>query len=779
MTANISSIHGRQSERNAFSIEGESQELVDVLQKIVQNVGVLLEVDSCSIALLDATGSTLVTLAALHKQGRKPRHTRFQRNEGVAGWVAEHRVPLSINDVSLDPRFKRLGRTPIGSMVCVPLMEKDTFIGTLTASSPEINAFTPRALQMITIFAEQAVLAITNARQAEVAQHQANQLEMLLDLSHGITTRLETDALYRTILVNVQRLVPFQSAVIYQYSEPLQELYPVAELSGAATDTTTDCQQETCTSAVTTKDVQREKISMHSTTSLAAWAAVHRHPMLRAPVKLVQDQIAASLTVNVAEMAAPLVSKQTLYGVLVLQRAASFTSEELRLVRNLSNMAAAALENVELFHRVRTDQEQLRAILAASSDGIAIIGANACFIEANPSFGRIFGLAPEQIVGMECMELFDCNENSSNDKCRELCMMQEALQLEQPLPYIELDLPIKGVSRSVGLSITPVLAGSKPLCLVIARDVTAIRDATRMKANFLSMITHELRSPLNAINGYLDLTLTGIAGELNEQQREFVQRARAGSEHLYALVEDLLLVSRADAGQLRLNPEIVRLKEIVANAVEELELLALDNGISTRIDIPSDFPALYVDPVRLQQVLRNLISNALRFTPSGGSVTVSARVIRRASNNGILGSVSSNGHTVSLVPPGTDTSIPAIGSDVSVEAGDVVGGEGTLVAAHGGDVLSAEDAEESFVLVQVHDTGHGIASEHQERIFERFYQIPLATAGRSSGQGLGLAIVKMIVELHGGYVTVESAPDQGSTFSFHASGVVIVAKFYP
>ena len=82
-----------------------------------------------------------------------------------------------------------------------------------------------------------------------------------------------------------------------------------------------------------------------------------------------------------------------------------------------------------------------------------------------------------------------------------------------------------------------------------------------MKANFLSMITHELRSPLNAIHGYLDLTLTGIAGDLNEQQREFVQRARASSEHLYALVEDLLLVSRADSGQVRLNREITNLQE--------------------------------------------------------------------------------------------------------------------------------------------------------------------------------------------------------------------------
>ena len=124
MATNLSSRQGSQPLNGAAPIAGASQELVDVLQKIVRNAGALLDVDNCSVALLDAGGSSLVTLAALQKQGRRPRHTRFQQNEGVAGWVAEHREPLIINDVSLDSRFKRLGRAPVGSMVCVPFSIK-------------------------------------------------------------------------------------------------------------------------------------------------------------------------------------------------------------------------------------------------------------------------------------------------------------------------------------------------------------------------------------------------------------------------------------------------------------------------------------------------------------------------------------------------------------------------------------------------------------------------------------------------------------------------------
>jgi PAS domain S-box-containing protein len=591
--------------------------------------------------------------------------------------------------------------------MCVPLIDNDTFIGTLTASNQEVNAFDVKKGKMMIIFAEQATLAISHARQAELAHRQANQLEMLMDLSRGITTSHEPNTLYRSILVDVQRLVPCDLATLYMYQEGTQELHPIAELYGA--DTVIGGTQETNAAEVRMVDLQQEKVRLYDTQSVTAWAAVHKHPMLR--TSTAEANTKPEENEDMAELAAPLVSKHVLYGVLSLIRVEAFSSEELRIVRNLGNMAAAALENVELFHKVRTDQEQLRAIVASSSDGIALLGVNSCFIEANEAFGRIFGIEPEQIVGMDCIELLGCEGEEGNEQCRELCMVHAALQQEEPLPYTEVDLTIKGVPRSVGLSITRVSTKGRPICLMMARDVTAIRDATRMKANFISMITHELRSPLNAINGYLDLALSGVAGELNEQLNEFLRRSRAGSEQLYALVEDLLLVSRADAGQLRLSREVISLNDVITDAIEELELTATDKDIALTVDIAKDFPQLYADPVRMQQVLRNLVSNALRFTSTGGSVTVAAKL-------------------------------------EYVENGDE----------------ETEDRDVRRAKLTVTDTGLGIAPEYQQRIFERFYQVPQTTA-RTTGQGLGLAIVKMIIELHGGTVIVESVEGQGSTFT--------------
>jgi signal transduction histidine kinase len=414
MTTNLSSsIRGNPIEHISISLPvSEMRGLVDVLQTTVQNVCMLLEAEDCSVALLDTEHNKLVTLAAFQKQSRISFTTQLQEKHDVASWVAEHREALVINNASNDPRFKQLDPVLTGSVVFVPLIDRDNFIGILTVSRTESGAFSSHELHLLTIFAEQATITIINTHQAELAR----------------------------------------------------------------------------------------------------------------------------------------------------------------------------------------------------------------------------------------------------------------------------------------------------------------RDTARTKAHFISMITHELRSPLNSINGYLDLALEGIAGDLNQQQREFMQRARSGSEYLYVLIEDLLLISRADAGQLRLNRDLIRLPEVVTNAIEELELIAMDNEITISREIASDLPQIYADAVRMQQVVRNLINNALRFTPPGGSVTISARV-----NNNPL------------------------------------------------ETAAAESIEinknQQQIEVQIRDTGYGIAPEYHKQIFDRFYQIP-GVNGRVSGQGLGLTIVKMIVELHGGRVSVESMTNSGSTFNF-------------
>jgi signal transduction histidine kinase len=243
--------------------------------------------------------------------------------------------------------------------------------------------------------------------------------------------------------------------------------------------------------------------------------------------------------------------------------------------------------------------------------------------------------------------------------------------------------------------------------LLIGMSQQAEKEAIQARTKILSTVTHELRSPINTINGYLDLALSGAAGELNAELREFIQRARSGSETLFAMLEDALLISRADAGQLRLNRELIDLQDVITDAVEEMELTAHDYEIAVTIEIDEELPSLHADATRLQQVVRNLLSNALHFTPSGGQITVTA----------------------------------------SINCSD----------------KNATD-EPNFVELQVKDTGCGIAPAFHQRIFERFFQISGSQLQGRKGQGLGLTVVKMIIELHGGTISVASEPGQGSNF---------------
>ncbi|HTK09827.1 MAG TPA: ATP-binding protein [Ktedonobacteraceae bacterium] len=703
MTINGSFTQERYGLNPAKIHAGESRELVDMLQKIVRRAEAIPDVHHCSIALLDSSGTSLMTIAALLHTDQK---TPASVNEDVVGWVLEHRELLLLNDVGVDARFQDL--MP-GSLLCIPLFDAGRCIGVITASSSQANIFDTQKVQMLSTFAAQAELAILNARQKELIQHQFYQLEMQMQLAQSITTHLKPEALYRTILSGIPHLLACERATILLYHAESQTLSAVAECS-LDTASLPDGEHDIQIFAADPDSPQmQDRISIHDTTSLAAWAAAHRHSMRSgsiAPQIPAQEERKTAPTSY--ELAIPLVSQDILYGVLSLKRQKPFTSGDLRLIRNLGFLAATSLEQVSSFHKLRSEQEQLRTIWAASSDGLALFGRESRVVEANASFERIFGLQTSQGIGMPSTKLLARSEEG-HPNAEECQKVQQALEQQQPLSYVEIDVPLQGVLRTIGLSLTPISTAYDPLALMIVRDVTAIRDTARMKARFLSLVTHELRSPLNAINGYLDLTLNGIAGEVNEQQREFLQRARAGSEHLYALLEDLLLISRVDAGQLVLNRQVISLRDIVENAVEELDLTAVDGKVALEVDLPPGLPRIYADAVRIQQVLRNLLSNALRFTPEGGHVLVSV-----------------------------------------------------LVA----DQPTADPDEDARVVqLLVRDTGPGIAPEFLERIFERFYQVPGASGGRSGGQGLGLAVVKTIVELHGGSVIVESVPAEGSTFT--------------
>jgi signal transduction histidine kinase/GAF domain-containing protein len=687
----------------------DAQPLVAILDRLVQNVGLLLEIPSCSVALLDPHTGDLETCAALSAGPDGLRRTRFRPNEGVAGWVAAHLQPLRLEDAARDPRFKPLGDAQVGSVLCVPLMDGDQLLGTLTATSPRPHAFDERRERLLQVFADQAVLAITKARQAQEVSAQAAKLATLLGAARALTSSLDTQEFFRQIIASIQQVAACDDAVIYAFDEHANMLRVVAGLGRRV------------------ERLDGARIPVSDPHSVAAWVAQHRRARRVSPGHATIGQVTEAFLAGdpLALLCVPLESNQRLRGVITLARPIDFTSSELRTMLDLATIVAAALENVELYQTALTERQQQAAIFAAGSDGIAIVDASLNIIEANEAFARLTGVPMAELPGKHCcavlnMGASDCGLCSGSGAC----LIAGAVAADEALPHVECEVqPLQPmqpddpamayrerqsqasrpllphpVSRFIDLSVTPVNAPQGRRALLIGRDVTALREMEQMKANFLSMVSHELRSPLQAISGFLDVILSGMAGPLTQEQHKFMRRARAGSEHLTALVDDLLLISRRDAGQFSLNRESIDLEQLLIEAHDEVELMAADTGVTLTIRRLSGLPKIAADGPRLRQVLRNLLTNAIKFTPLGGSITL----------------------------------------------------------------LATYDA--TFVRLSVTDTGVGIAPEHLARIFDRFYQVETANA-RGRGQGLGLAIARIIVEGHGGTIDVSSAPGQGSTFT--------------
>jgi signal transduction histidine kinase len=245
-----------------------------------------------------------------------------------------------------------------------------------------------------------------------------------------------------------------------------------------------------------------------------------------------------------------------------------------------------------------------------------------------------------------------------------------------------------------------------------ARLFRAAQAASRAKSQFLATVSHEIRTPINAVMGYAELLEMGLGGPLEEKQAEYVGRIQGSSRHLLSLVNDVLDLSKIEAGEMAVRSEALPLRATADRAMEQVEPQARAKaiGLSLEWNCPED--DIYVgDEDRVSQVLVNMLSNAVKFTQPGGSVTLTC---------------------------GAST----LGPPTLADAGDRM-----------------------WVSVEVADTGIGIPPDKLEAVFEPFMQVDAGHTRREGGTGLGLAISRRLSRLMGGELTVESSPGQGSRFT--------------
>ncbi|MGH2479519.1 MAG: sensor histidine kinase, partial [Ktedonobacteraceae bacterium] len=224
------------------------------------------------------------------------------------------------------------------------------------------------------------------------------------------------------------------------------------------------------------------------------------------------------------------------------------------------------------------------------------------------------------------------------------CPLQRVLQQGETIPGEELFLgaqPEFSAEYSVNIASASISSGQA--AIFAARDLSTLKVANQVRANFVSMVSHELRTPLNSVHGFIDLMLQGHMGALSEEQHKYLGYAQEGVQQLMAIVEDILFMTRSDTGQFEMKPQKVNARVLARQVVTSLRLQAVKAEVILEKDIPTPTPDIYADPQRMKQVLNNLVTNAIKFTPPSGTVTIR---VREQENNQVLFSVVDTGYGI-------------------------------------------------------------------------------------------------------------------------------------
>jgi PAS domain S-box-containing protein len=378
------------------------------------------------------------------------------------------------------------------------------------------------------------------------------------------------------------------------------------------------------------------------------------------------------------------------------------------LLRSQSRLTAA---NLDLSHDLKlmlqesaSSREELDRYFMLSIDMLCILGFDGYFKRLNPAWEKALGYSVDELLKIPRIDLVHPEDRAATiNEIRSLRTGRDTVWFENR--YRRKD------GTYVWLSWSATAVPDQQQMYAVARDVTTLKSAevalrsakeeaersNRFKDQFLSTMSHELRTPLNAVVGFSDLLMDDNHGALTDRQQRYVKHIRTGGFHLLKLINDILDLSKIEAGRLQLSTLTLDVSGCFRDVVESLGPLA-ENKKLTILQGDTDL-TVTADEMRLKQALMNLLGNAIKFTPESGLIQLDAR------------------------------------------------------------------AQGDFVRIDVRDSGPGIPSGEEERIFEAFYRTQ-QWGNTVEGSGLGLAITRRLVELQGGQISVETRPKEGCCFSF-------------
>ena len=703
-------------------------EIEVVLERIVAYARDLLQVETSAVYLPEQDSNVFRGIAVVGKDAEEIKDFPVTVGEGILGIIAEQKEGEIVNDAESDPRAKIIAGTQENvheHLMGVPVLSKEHLSGLMAVWRTGIGLeFTEAELDFLTSLAQQAAIAIENARLFAETQRLAEELEQrvvertaelefekantetLLRILTEVSASLDLDrALSRTLALLNEAVGAEQGTIMLVHAD--DNLLHYRAGYGYLTGKTTQSSRG---------------FTLKIGEGLAGWVVESREATyvedLHKDSRWVKSGTASSD--HRSSIVAPLLVGEDVIGVLMVfhRQVGYFGPERLGMVKAIAGQVAIAINNAHLYELIRDQAERLgnmlrkeqeeasrsQAILEAVADGVLVTSFDNKITFLNTSAAEILDLKAENVLGQP-LDAF----GGIFGKAASTWMQTINDWSNDPASYHLGDSYAEQLELEDGrialVHLAPVILQNDFLGTVsIFRDITHEVEVDRLKSEFVATVSHELRTPMTSIRGYVDILLMGAAGAVNENQTHFLQIVKNNTERLNILVNDLLDISRIEAGRVTLAPQSLDLRDVAEDMLADILRRSQEENkpMAFSLNAAKNLPRVQGDLERIRQVLGNLVSNAYHYTPENGQITVH---------------------------------------------------------------LTAENGNE--VKVAVEDSGVGIPVEDQGRIFDRFYrgEDPLVLA--TPGTGLGLAIVKQLVEMHKGRIWLESeGVGKGSTFSF-------------
>lgn len=601
------------------------------------------------------------------------------------------------------------------------------------------NRFTESQLSLTQSISDLVAGAIEKARLLEETEQYARQLAILNDLTRKLTSTLEIEEVYRTILQNSVDLVNCEEARLIIADEKNQQFVFQAVIG--------DKLNELFQRRVPLDFGWIGKTYLSKNQMVIN--DINNSPELRDEMKSFYDVPINSL------MIIPMVSKNQVLGLIELVNrleGTSFTNNDQDLLSALAAQSAIALENARLYRR--TDQELAKRVdelsvmqridrelntsldmkksmeltltwaLRHSECGVGWIGM---ISESTITLIVSSGYSEKQLSQIEeKAALFDFWE-TENGKESFSPLQIEGSKVTQihPLATSQILLPIRREEKMIALMVLENFENKKldenelnflarlcdhaSIAILNSQLYAQVQEANQAKSEFVSLVAHELKNPMTSIKGYAELLASGAVGSITPAQGNFLTTIRNNTDRMNTLVSDLNDLTKIESGSMRMEPGALDLLEMVNEVIRSTKRQLEEKQQKLNLEIDEDFPKVWADPDRLLQILSNLVSNAYKYTKTNGEITI-------------------------IVEKSLDSEGP--------------------------------DFTRYFAHVMVSDNGLGITEKDQKMLFQKFFRSEDEDVRASTGTGLGLNITKSLVEMQGGKIWFESEYQKGTTFHF-------------